>query len=156
MITKSLSKHVTPAQRSPARRWNTGVRSCGAKATAIGHIIALLALGGCTPPTEVIDLRNVPQATQDAMLQVRILPLGMPAPPGVGSIGPVTGYGCAQTPEDARSDAVRQLQVKAMGLHATAVVDVLIGPGGATSCVAGFGMIASGVAVGPRGIPSSY
>jgi hypothetical protein len=119
-------------------------------------IAGLLALTRCAPPTEVVDVRQVPQATGDAMVHVKILPLGMPAPPGVGSISPISGYACAQTREAASSEAVRQLQVKALSLHATAVVNVLIGAGGETSCLLGFGMLANGTAVAPRGIPSSY
>jgi len=119
-------------------------------------VVALLAMAGCTPPTEVVDLRAAPQATKDAMLQVKILPLGTPAPAGAGSVGPISGYGCAPTTEAASTEAVRQLQVKALRLRAVAVIDVLIGPADNTLCLGGQNVIASGIAVAPRGISPSY
>ncbi len=118
--------------------------------------VLLLAAGGCGAPTEVVDLRNAPQATRDAMQRMDIAPLGTPAPPGTGSIGPVSGYACAQTSEEAGVAAVQQIRVKAIALHATAVVDVLIEPEGTGICLGGYNMIARGIAVGPRGVPSSY
>lgn len=117
--------------------------------------VVLLGLSRCAP-TEVIDLRNAPQATRDAMLRVSVLPLGKPAPPGVGSIGPIVGYGCASTTEAAERDAVEQLQAKALAMHATAVVDVLVAPEGTGLCFGGQNMVARGIAVGPRGVPPSY
>jgi hypothetical protein len=90
------------------------------------------------------------------MLQVRVLPLGMPAPPDAGSISPISGYGCGQTSEAASDAAVRQIRVKALRLHATAVVDVLIGPADAGVCLGGYKMVATGIAAGPRGIPPTY
>jgi hypothetical protein len=119
-------------------------------------LLAMLALAGCSPPTEVIDLHYAPKATQDAMQRVSIVPLGAPGPAVVGSIGPISGYGCAQTPEAASVAAVQQIRVKAMAQHATAVVDVLIEPDGLGVCPGGRNMIARGIAVGPRGVPSSY
>lgn len=90
------------------------------------------------------------------MLQVKILPLGVPAPAGVGSVGPVSGYGCGQTPEEARGDAIRQLQIKAMQSRATAVIDVLIESAGGGVCASGNDVTANGIAVAPRGIAPSY
>lgn len=119
--------------------------------------ICLLAiLGGCAPPTDVIDLQKLPQATRDAMLNVPILPLGLPTPPGVGSVGPVSAYGCGPSPSDAGSDAVQQLQAKALRMQATAVVNVLFSSGGIGPCQLGYSTIASGVAVSARGIPPTY
>ena len=117
---------------------------------------ALAALAGCAPPTEVVDLRGAPQATLDAMLQVQILPLGMPAPPGVGSVGPIMAYGCGTSVSAAGNDAVTQLQAKALRMRATAVMDVLIGPGGIGPCMAGYSATASGTAVAARGVPPTY
>lgn len=117
---------------------------------------ALLAFGGCSPPTEVVDLHNAPVATMDAMQRVAIVPLGRPGPAVAGSIGPISGYGCGQTPEAARLAAEQQIRVKAMAQHATAVVNVLYEPDGVGACLGGHNIIAHGIAVGPRGIPSSY
>lgn len=136
------------------RRRTADPRRHAAKLTGRCFGVALLALSGCGPPTDVIDVRDAPQATKDAMMQIRILPLGTPAPAGVGSISPVSGFGCGQTVEAASGEAVRQLRAKAMRLHATAVMDVLIGPSDLGSCF-GHGIIANGVAVAPQGLPSS-
>jgi small neutral amino acid transporter SnatA (MarC family) len=131
----------------------TGVRWRGSQAVAL---VVFLAFAGCTPPTEVVDLHNAPQATIDAMQRVNVVPLGTPGPAGAGSIATVSGYGCAQTAEAAGLAAIQQIRVKAMALHATAVVDVLVEPEGAGVCFGGYNMIARGIAVAPRGIPSSY
>jgi hypothetical protein len=149
IMTSSLSFDIALMRRKHSHhsRLPTAIAMC--------PIIALSALVGCAAPTDVIDLRTAPQMTQDAMLQVKILPLGMPAPAGAGSVSPVAGYGCASTTEAASEAAVRQLRVKALRLHATAVADVLIGPAEGVICV-GYNMIASGIAVAPRGLPSSY
>jgi hypothetical protein len=124
---------------------------------SIALLLLSLCLGcdGCAPSTEVIEMRSAPQATKDAMLQVKVLPLGMAAPAGVGSISPVLGYACATNSETAGSKAVEQLQAKALQLHADAVVDVMIGPADEGICL-GQGMIARGMAVGSRAFPSAY
>ncbi len=119
-------------------------------------LVALLAIAGCGPQTEVVDLRAAPKATTEAMQRVRIVPLGARGPAVAGSIGPISGYGCGQTPEAASLAAEQQIRVKALAQHATAVVDVLIEPDGLGVCMGGHNMIARGIAVGPRGIPSSY
>jgi len=126
-------------------------------ATRLTALMALLAFAGCSPPTEVVDLHYAPKATTDAMQHVSIVPLGRPGPAGAGSIGPIEGYGCGPTPEDASIAAEQQIRVKAMAKHATAVVDVLIEPDGLGVCPSGgHNMIARGIAVGPRGVPFSY
>lgn len=116
----------------------------------------LLAVAGCSPPTEVVDVRDAPLATREAMRRINIVPVGMRGPPAVGSIGPISGYGCAQTPEAARFAAEDQIRFKALAQHATAVVDVLFEPDGLGLCTNGHIIIAHGIAVGPRGIPLSY
>ena len=156
IISESRPVDGVAGRQSSGRRRDIAVRRHGAWAAAIGCIVALLALDGCAPPTEVVDLRNAPWATQDAMLRIMVLPLGAPAPYGVGSISPISGYGCASTSEAASGAAIRQIRVKAMGLHATAVVDVLVGPADSGICFGGYNMIANGIAVGPRAIPSAY
>jgi hypothetical protein len=122
--------------------------------TRAACLIVLLA--GCAPPTEVIDLQNAPEATRSAMLHVQVLPLGMPAPPNAGSIGPISAYGCGRSPAEATSDTVQQLQAKALAMHATAVADVTFGPGGLGPCQFGYSATASGIGVGPLGIPPTY
>jgi hypothetical protein len=129
------------------------LRRSGATALAF---VALLAFGGCGPSTEVVDLRYAPRTTTDAMQRVNIVPLGRPGPAVAGSIGPIEGYGCGPTPEAASVAAEQQIRVKALARHATAVVDVLIEPDGLGVCPGGQNMMARGIAVGPRGIPSSY
>jgi hypothetical protein len=121
-----------------------------------GLVMALALLGGCEPQTDVVDLRDAPQSTRDAMLRVKILPLGTPAPANVGAIGSVSGLGCGQSSVAAGGEAVEQLRVKALRMHATSVMDVVIGPADMGSCMGSSGAIANGIAIGPRGIPSSY
>jgi hypothetical protein len=118
-------------------------------------LVTLLALSRCSP-TEVVDLRYAPKPTTDAMQRVSIVPLGRPGPAVGGSIGPIEGYGCGPTPQDASVAAEQQMRVKALARHATAVVDVMIEPDGLGVCAGGHNMMARGIAVGPRGIPSTY
>jgi hypothetical protein len=122
---------------------------------AVLLILSCLVCDGCAPSTDVLDMRTAPQVTKDAMLHVKVLPLGMAAPAGVGSISPVLGYACAPNSETAGSEAVEQLQAKALRLHADAVVDVMVGPADEGICL-GEGMIARGMAVGSRALPSAY
>jgi hypothetical protein len=119
-------------------------------------LLALLALDGCGPPTEVVDLQYASLDTIDALQRVNIVPLGKRGPVVAGSIGPIFGYGCGPTPAEAKFAADQQIRVKAMTEHATAVVDVLYEPEGLGVCAGGHNMMARGIAVGPRGIPSSY
>jgi hypothetical protein len=116
----------------------------------------VIVLVGCSPPTDVIVLRDAPQATRDAMLLVRILPMGTAAPPGAGAVGPVVGYGCGATTVEASAAAVDQLRVKALRMRATAVMDVIIEPTGSGPCFGSYKAIATGTAVAPRGLPSPY
>jgi hypothetical protein len=136
------------------------MRAASGKASVRGatlSFVVVAALVGCAPPTEVVDLSRAPQATLDAMVHVPVLPLGVPAPPGVGSVGPISAYGCGQSTTAASSDAVQQLLVKALRMQATAVVDVLIGPGGIIGpCQLGYNATASGIAVAARGVPPTW
>ena len=117
----------------------------------------VLALSACAqPPTEVVDMTNVPELTRDAMVQVRVLPLGVSVPMYAGSIGPVSGFGCAANPADATADAIQQIKIKALQMRATAVIDVSISSAAGTACSYGFGAHAAGIAVAARGVPSSF
>jgi hypothetical protein len=118
--------------------------------------LAVGCLTGCAPPTDVVDLRNTPQATWDAMLQVQILPIGMPAPGYVGSVGPVAGFGCGPTPVAASGDAVNQLRIKALRMRATAIMDVVIQSGPTGTCFGGHTALANGTAVAHRGLSDAY
>ena len=119
----------------------------GSCPTAIGLVILVAALAGCAPPTDVVDMRDVPLATRDAMLQMPILPLGIAAPVGVTWFGQIEGYGCGNTPVAASDAAVQQLQIKALMLHAAAVVNVLMQPADGFACNAPYGAIATGTTV---------
>jgi hypothetical protein len=122
----------------------------------MGVAMALAVLTGCTspppPPIDRIDLRDAPRATRDALLRVKILPLGLSAPPNVGLVGPILSYGCGSTAIAATTDAIQQLRAKAVRVQATAVVDVLLGPGESGPCNEGYSATASGIAVAERGI----
>jgi hypothetical protein len=119
-------------------------------------LVALTALTACAAPTEVIDLSMTPQETWDAMLRVPVLPLGLPGPPGTASVGPIFGYGCGSSASGAATDAVQQLQIKALRIQATAVMDVLIAPAGIGPCSAGYSVTASGTAVAAWGLPRPW
>ncbi len=119
----------------------------GRYSTAIGLVLLAATLSGCAPPTEVVDLQDVPQVTRDAMVQMPILPLGVAVPAGVTWFGQVEGYGCGSNPAEATSAAVQQLQIKALTVHAAAVVNVLLQPAGGVACNAPYGAIATGTIV---------
>jgi hypothetical protein len=121
---------------------------------AASALVALNVLTACAAPTEVVDLSVTPQATLDAMLRVQILPLGISGPTGVGSVGPILGYGCGSSASGAVTDAVQQLQVKALSMRAIAVIDVLIAPTG--PCYAGYSATARGTAVAASGLPRPW
>jgi hypothetical protein len=90
------------------------------------------------------------------MLHVPVLPLGLPGPTGVTSVGPIFGYGCGSSASGATTDAVQQLQIKALRMQATAVMDVLIAPAGIGPCSAGYSVTASGTAVAAGGVPRPW
>ncbi len=113
-------------------------------------------VASCAPPTNVIDLSVLPQATQDEMLRVQILPLGMSPPPNLGSVGPIEGYACGNSPTDAAANAVQQLQVKALQRQATAVMSVVLAQATPAGCWAPNAVTASGIALAYRGIPPSW
>jgi hypothetical protein len=121
---------------------------------AVLGLCAVSLFTGCaTPTTDVVDLSLAPAATQDAMLRVQILPLGMNAPSNVGSVGPIAGYGCGDTPTDAATNAVQQLQVKALQRQATAVMSVVLAQATPSGCAGAYAANATGIAVAQRGIP---
>ena len=128
----------------------------GRRAIGISLVLGIAALAGCAPPTDVVDMRDVPQATRDAMLHVQVLPLGTPVPDGVGPLAPISGYGCGNTPVEASANAVEQLRIKALRLRATAVTDVQIGSASSLPCNLQYSAIANGIAVAPRGVPPTY
>jgi hypothetical protein len=151
---RGMKRRIVPTQ---ARRHHLAfVTARDPRFFAAGLVVALALLGGCEPQTDVVDLRDAPQSTRDAMLRVQILPLGTPAPTNVGAIGAVSGLGCGQSSVAAGGAAVEQLRVKALRMRATGVMDVVIGPSDMGSCMGSSGAIANGIAIGPRGIPSSY
>lgn len=122
-----------------------------------GSLALLLGCAACvSQPVSVIDLSAAPQGTLDAMLHVPVLPLGMPPPQGVGSVGQITGYGCDVSGSAAATGAVQQLRAKALLLQATAVTDVLITQVGGSGCSAGYAVTASGIAVAARGVPPTW
>ena len=127
-----------------------------ARLALLGAALGAVALGGCNPPTTIIDVANAPQLTRDAMLNVFILPLGMETPPGVGSVGPISGFGCGATPVDASGAAVEQLRIKALEMRATGVVGVMIASSTTSPCQGGYGMLANGIAVAPRAMPPTW
>ena len=90
-------------------------------------LLSLAALTGCSPFVEVVDLKAVPEATRDASMQVRIIPLGMPVPAGIRMVGPVEAYSCKALlwdPPATQGNALQQLQLKALKMGADAVVNV--------------------------------
>jgi hypothetical protein len=148
--------HISPIMQA---NMDSTVDRCAAPAGRSALVaLALLILAGCipAPPTEVVDLRDAPQATRDALLRVQILPLGVAAPPDVGAVATVSSYGCGSTPVAASTDAIEQLRAKALLNQATAVMDVLLGPGGPGPCNAGYSATASGMALAARGVPPTW
>jgi hypothetical protein len=149
--SKAVGRQIFVMRRQPHRSpINRLYRGLGAALS----LFAILFYAGCaTPTTDVIDLSLAPAATQDAMLRVQILPLGMNAPSNVGSVGPIAGYGCGDTPTDAATNAVQQLQVKALQRQATAVMSVVLAQATPSGCAGAYAANATGIAVAQRGIP---
>lgn len=132
------------------RRALRGMISTSAgRAAPVGLAVWMLALAACSPPTEVVDVQDVPPITKYTMARVPILPPGLPPLGEVGTIGPIEGFGCASTREDANREAVRQLQMKALQWNATAVTNVLMDPTSSLACTSAYGVIARGIAVAP-------
>ncbi len=90
------------------------------------------------------------------MLRVQILPLGMSAPPNVGSVGQLEGYGCGNSPTDGAASAIQQLQAKALQRQATAVMSAALSRALPAGCWATNAVTASGIAVANRGIPPTW
>lgn len=147
MSRSRLPRQFANLSSRPSGACDRVLRSGGRCATAAGLAILVATLAGCAPPTDVVDLRAVPQATRDAMLQVPILPLGVTVPAGVTWFSQIEGYGCGNTPVDATNAAVEQLQIKALVVHAAAVVNVLMQPADGFACNAPYGAIATGTTV---------
>jgi hypothetical protein len=147
-----------PSRPEPSRSCTTEAarrpgRHLLRRAPATCVLVVLTTLTACAAPTETVDLSMTPQETWDAMLRMPVVPLGLPGPPGVASVGPVFGYGCGSSASGAATNAVQQLQIKALRMQATAVMDVLIVPAGLGPCSAGYSATASGTAMsawGPR------
>jgi hypothetical protein len=152
----TLASRPEPSRNCAPEAARRSGRRLPRKGPATRVLVALTALAACAAPTEVIDLSMTPQETWDAMLEVPVLPLGLPGPPGVGSVGPIFGYGCGSSASGAATDAVQQLQIKALRMQATAVMDVLIVPAGIGPCSAGYSVTASGTAVAAWGLPHPW
>ena len=151
-----VPRRVGQVSSRPVGACDQGLRLRGTYAAVIGLVILAVTLAGCAPPTDVVDLRDVPQVTRDAMVQMPILPLGVPAPFGVVWLGQVEGYGCGNSPVAASDAAIQQLQIKALMVHAGAVVNVLMQPTDGLACNAPYGSIATGTAVPQKIVPSGY
>ncbi len=117
--------------------------------TRVVLTLALALPGGCAPPTQVIDLRDVSPAERVVIADMPIVPLGVAPPQGLGSVAPVTGFGCGNSRKAAHDRAVQQLRIKALQLRATTVIDVLVQPSDSHVCLFDYGALAHGVAAAP-------
>ena len=76
---------------------------------------------------EVTDISQVDTATMTRAAQVRTYTVGQDAPPGYSVIAPVSAFSCKNLitdPPASKGDALLQLQLKALELGASGVVNV--------------------------------
>ncbi len=85
------------------------------------------AAAGCSPFVPVTNLATIDPQTRASAIQVRVLPLGMQIPANAKLLQPVQAYSCKHLltdPPATQGDAMQQLQLRALELHANAVVNV--------------------------------
>lgn len=119
-------------------------------------LAAAILLARCAPPTGVVDVAALGPATQLAMQRVPVSGPGQRISGELGSVGPVSGYGCGTSPAAARASALQQLRIKTLQLRATAVENAVTEPASAVLCSGSYAVIAHGIAVAPRGVPPTY
>ncbi|WP_139194627.1 hypothetical protein [Roseovarius tolerans] len=90
-------------------------------------VVVALLLSACGPLVEVNDTSKVNPATLTAASNVRVFTLGQNAPQNYSVIAPVSAFSCKNMmtdPPASQGDALLQLQIKALELGASAVVNV--------------------------------
>jgi uncharacterized protein YbjQ (UPF0145 family) len=90
--------------------------------------LAALALGGCAPFVEQVDLKHATPTERDGALAVRIFEGGSATPKIIKRIGDVDSYSCKHLltdPPASKGNALQQLRLKASRMGANAVVEVV-------------------------------
>ncbi|WP_456386244.1 heavy metal-binding domain-containing protein [Profundibacter sp.] len=90
-------------------------------------LLLTLALSACSPFVEVTDLNDLNPETLNRALRVKTFVIGQPTPAHYTAIAPVTAFSCKHLmtdPPASKGNALLQLQVKALELGASAVVNV--------------------------------
>ena len=90
-------------------------------------IVGALLLSACSPFVEVTDTSKLSPATLTAASNVRVVMLGQNVPQSYTVIAPVSAFSCKHLmtdPPASKGDALLQLQIKALELGASAVLNV--------------------------------
>ena len=90
-------------------------------------LLLTLVLSACSPFVEVTDLNDLNPETLNRALRVKTFVIGQPTPAHYTAIAPVTAFSCKHLmtdPPASKGNALLQLQVKALELGASAVVNV--------------------------------
>ena len=90
-------------------------------------VVAALLLSSCGPFVEVTDTNKLSPATLNAASKVNVFMLGQNGPKNYKVIAPVSAFSCKHLitdPPASKGDALLQLQIKALEIGASAVLNV--------------------------------
>ena len=90
-------------------------------------IVAALLLSSCSPFVEVTDINKIPPATLNAASKVNVFMLGQDGPKNYTVIAPVSAFSCKHLmtdPPASQGDALLQLQIKALEIGASTILNV--------------------------------
>lgn len=90
-------------------------------------VFASLLLGACVPFVEVIDINKVDPATLTRASMVRTYSLGQDVPQSYTAIAPISAFSCKHLQTDppaSKGDALLQLQLKALEVGGSAIINV--------------------------------
>ena len=90
-------------------------------------LFSVLLVSGCTPFVETTDVKDVSAQVLNQAARVRVYTLDQGAPSDFSVIAPIEAFSCKHLmtdPPASRGDALLQLQLKAVELGASSVVNV--------------------------------
>lgn len=91
------------------------------------YIVLLLLVNACSPFVDVTDISKASPETLTAASRVRVYVLGQSIPQSYSVIAPVSAFSCKHMMTDrpaSKGDALLQLQIRALELGATSVINV--------------------------------
>lgn len=90
-------------------------------------LLLTILLTACSPFVEVTNLHDLNPETLNQALNVKTYVIGQPTPAHYTAIAPVTAFSCKHLitdPPASKGNALLQLQVKALELGASAIINV--------------------------------